>query len=53
MTFTFQIRNNNIVITCNLNKWSKADHLMPLYMRALDTVFEPLSMSRHSQMALG
>jgi len=38
MTFAFQIRNNNIVITCDLNKWSKADHLMPLYMRALDTV---------------
>jgi hypothetical protein len=38
MTFKIQIRNNNIVINGELNKWSKDDHLMPVYMRVLDTV---------------
>ena len=38
MTFKIHIKTNNIVIDCELTKWSKADHFMPLYMRALDTI---------------
>jgi hypothetical protein len=38
MTFKIQIRDNNVVIDCELNKWSKEYHLMLAYMRALDTV---------------
>jgi hypothetical protein len=37
MTFEVSIRNSQVVVTCETNKWVKADHLMPIYMRALDT----------------
>jgi hypothetical protein len=36
MTGKIQIRNNEIVVSCELKKWAKDDHLMPVYMRALD-----------------
>jgi hypothetical protein len=38
MKFGIQIRDGKISISCELNKWSQADHWMPVYMRALDTV---------------
>jgi hypothetical protein len=32
------IQKNNVVVACELNKWVKDEHLMPVYMRALDAV---------------
>ena len=37
MTFEVQIQNSKVVVICQTNKWVKADHLMPIFMRALDT----------------
>jgi len=38
LTFNVQIQDNIITVDCDANKWSKADHLMPIYMRAVDIV---------------
>jgi hypothetical protein len=36
MTFEVTIHASRVAVTCETNKWVKADHLVPIYMRALD-----------------
>jgi hypothetical protein len=38
LTFNVEIRDGIITVDCTTNKWSKAEHLMPIYMRATDIV---------------
>jgi len=38
MTFTTFIENGKVRIVCELSDWRRDDHLMPVYMRALDLV---------------
>jgi hypothetical protein len=36
MTFAVRINNSTISVDCEINKWIKDDHIMAVYMRALD-----------------
>jgi hypothetical protein len=36
MTFSISIQENVVLVECELNQWRMADHLIPVYMRALD-----------------
>jgi hypothetical protein len=37
ISITVRVENSNVVIDCELDKWDKDEHMMPVYMRALDT----------------
>jgi hypothetical protein len=38
MQFSTSIKNNEVRISCEVNKWNKEQHLLHIYMRALDIV---------------